>query len=203
MAQPASADPERRRSIQRADDRSDGRRATVRHVARVDRAPGRGVEWAVRPLRHRRSPAPKARPTVSQQRRMTISSTPCSCTPPPTRPARLRVDPRVGSVGLCGGDLRRARRCWVPRCNRVGRQRRNPPARSRRRLDRAAVRSDPHGTRRGRHPRRVQDVSVVTSGRAVSTIVQQSFGGTIDEQWVEDVINLAAKRLADQFGHPE
>ncbi len=47
-----------------------------------------------------------------------------------------------------------------------------------------------------------QDVSVVASGRAVSTIVLQSFGSPIDEQWLESVINLAAERLAEQFGQP-
>jgi hypothetical protein len=48
-----------------------------------------------------------------------------------------------------------------------------------------------------------QDVSVVASGRAVSTIVRQSFGSPIDEQRLESVINLAAERLAEQFGQPE
>ena len=48
-----------------------------------------------------------------------------------------------------------------------------------------------------------QDVSVVASGRAISAIVHQSYGGPIDEQRLEGVINLAAARLVDQFGETD
>ena len=55
----------------------------------------------------------------------------------------LRADPRARRARLRVGDLRRAGPGRISRCHRLGRHRRGAPSRSRRRLDRAAVRADP------------------------------------------------------------
>ena len=48
----------------------------------------------------------------------------------------------------------------------------------------------------------VQDISIVTVGRAASTIVQQSFAGGIDDAQMDELIERAAERLMEQFGDP-
>ena len=46
----------------------------------------------------------------------------------------------------------------------------------------------------------VQDVSIVAIGRAASAVVQQSFGGEIDEDPIDAAITLATESLFEQFG---
>jgi len=48
----------------------------------------------------------------------------------------------------------------------------------------------------------VQDISIVTVGRAATTIVQQSFAGGIDDAQMDDLIERATERLIEQFGDP-
>jgi hypothetical protein len=48
----------------------------------------------------------------------------------------------------------------------------------------------------------VQDISIVTVGRAATTIVQQSFAGGIDDAEIDGLIELATERLIQQFGDP-